>query len=126
MTKIIVKLERDQAATIVHKFFPFLDRLCISKITNSYTDDEQLVYTVIHCIFQDVQKMFAKKLFTEGNRFTFNLSKAEGITLYKLLMAFPIDSKQVYMLNLRQLITDSIHNQLTKPAYEKESLPQQV
>lgn len=115
MQAIILKLDRDQARAVQATFCPYLERYCESKIINAVTEDEQLIYKIIRCIFLDIYKMLCKKLLTDANKFTFNFSEAEAITLYKLLIAFPIKSENVWMLNLRQLITDSIHNQLQQP-----------
>lgn len=112
---IVVKLDRDQARTVQQTFCPYLERYCESKILNAVTEDEQLIYKIIRCIFLDIYKMLCKKLLTDPHVFKLKFSEAEAITLYKLLIAFPIKSENVWMLNLRQLITDSIHNQLSQP-----------
>jgi hypothetical protein len=119
---IILKLERDQARAVQHTFCPFLERYCESKIINAVCDDEKLIYQIIRSIFLDIYKMVCKKLLTDANKFTFNFSEAEAITLYKLLIVFPIKSDQVWHINLRQMITDSIYNQLITLSNEKESL----
>lgn len=123
--EIIIKLERDQARTVQQKFFPYCEQFCISKRNIAVTEDERLMYMILASVFNQVQKQFNKKLAGDGLRFRLKFSNAEGITLYKLLIAFPIKSDQVYMINLRQRITDSIHKQLATietMMYEKKSL----
>lgn len=124
MQKIILKLERDQTRLLEMCFFPYLERVCLSKICNATTEDERLIYQLVDCVFDDIRKMVARKLLTESRRFTFKLTKAQAITLYKLLLAFPIAADQVYMIYMRRQITDTIHKQLIQPQHEaKEPLP---
>lgn len=110
---IKVTLNRDQARAVQRTFCPFLERYCESKILNAVSEDEQLIYKIIRCLFLDIYKKICKKLLTDQYMLGFKFSEAEAIALYKLLIAFPIKADDVWLINLRQRITDSIHNQLT-------------
>lgn len=118
MTQIILKLTRDQARAVQQNFCPYLERLCESKIRLAVSEDERLIYMIIRCLFLDIYRMLSKKLLSDAIRFKLQLSEAEGVTLYKLLIAFPLPSDQVWYINLRQMIIDVIHSQLQQPDHE--------
>ena len=112
---MIIKLERDHARSVQQYFFPFLEMLCKTKLKDAQGIDDQLNCRVILSIFDEVVYDFDKKLFTTAAKFTFKLSDAQGITLYKLLMLLPINSREVFLINLRSMIIDTLHRQMCEP-----------
>jgi hypothetical protein len=106
---IPLKITRDEARELVDFFFPLLDEICQVRIRDakvSKDDDAGMVGRMVLCLFRQVDHAFKKKLLTKQKTFTIQLSEAEGICLYQLLMAFPIDERMEYEIWLRQKITD--------------------
>jgi hypothetical protein len=111
-----IKLSRDQARFVQQYFFPYMERLLETKVLQSEKDQEEnLLAKLMRSIFICVQLKFARKLSGFSKKFAFDLQDHEGIIIYRLLMAFPIQADQIYMQHLRQYITDTIHAQLAKP-----------
>jgi len=95
-----IKLTRDDARLIQVQFFPYLELLIETKIRDSRADiDLQLNCKVIRCNFLEVVKIFTRKL-------------AGDITCYKLLIALPLKTEAVYLLQLRQRILNELHLQM--------------
>jgi len=115
LTPIVLQLTRDQARTVQLHYFSYLQMLCESKIRDAGKDWEQILNCrAIQSLFFAVKMQFDKKLSSAADKFKFKLSYAEGLTLYRLLMALPIKGHEIYLINLRQSITDIIFKQLTK------------
>lgn len=111
-----LKLERDQARAIRQDFFPYLESLCEMHYQDTRQDTNMnLTVLVIRSLFIDLVKHFDQKLLTTANNFTFKLSDAHGITLYLLLMQLPLRLDQYWLVNLRQLVVDTLHHQMSEP-----------
>ncbi len=112
---MILKLERDQARAVRENFFPYLEMLCETKYNDCVRERDtfgSMNVLIIRSLFLEVVTFFDKKLLTEGNRFTFKFHTAQAVTLYSLLLQVPLNPKDVWHCNLRQLITDTLHQQI--------------
>jgi hypothetical protein len=125
MTPIILKLERDQARAVQDTFFPYIHELCRFRIKNEGNINSKLMERIVYTVFDTVAKLFSRKLNTTGNKFTFNFTEGQAITLYMFIIMVPIQQEQVWYMNLRNLIVNSLHQQILKPTNEKEPLPLQ-
>ncbi len=115
ITPIVVSLTRDQARTVQLQYFPYLEKLCGSKIRDAGRDWEQILNCrAVQSLFFSVKMQIDKKLIGTADKFKFKFSYAEGLTFYRLLMGLPIKGEEIYLINLRQSITDIIFKQLTK------------
>lgn len=114
---VSIKLYRDDARLLQMGFFPFLTRLCYSKVISTKHDsDEQLLAIAIRSVFIIVERKFALKLAGVSNKFKFSFSDHEAVILYRLLMAYPIPMQEVYMNVLRQKVTNMLFEQLGVPS----------
>lgn len=110
-----LKLYRDQAREIQQHFFPYLVMVCETKMNEAdevKDNDGKMVARMMLCLTVELQRKFDKKLLTDHNRFTIKMTDAEAICYYQLLMNFPLDPQWVYMVVLRQKITDFLHDEL--------------
>lgn len=113
---LVLKLERDQARAVQRDMFPYMELLLENKVDHCRDSvDEYLNAIVARCLFLEVVKIFERKLLTKGNVFTFKLTVAQALPFYQVLMSLPINGKQVWLLNLRQLICDTLYNQFLEP-----------
>jgi hypothetical protein len=118
MEKITLKLTRDQARTVQQSFFPYLLMLIESRLqTEIYSGnvDALLSIRANRILFQQVVKMFDRKLLTEGHKFTFQFTLPNALPLYGYLRELPIEAKDFYHINLRQHIIEVLHRQLSDP-----------
>jgi hypothetical protein len=112
-----LKLERDQARATRQYFFPYVEMLCETKYQDCRRERDlygSMNVLIIRSLFLEVVKSFDRKLLTESNRFTFKFHQAQGITLYTLLLQVPLNPLDIWLCNLRQLITDTLHQQITE------------
>jgi hypothetical protein len=110
-----LKLERDQARAVRDNFFPYLEMLCDTKYQELKHERDtfgSLNVLLVRSLLLEVVKMFDRKLLTDSNRFTFKFNQAQGITIDILLLQVPLNPKDVWLCNLRQLITDTLHQQI--------------
>lgn len=118
---LIIRFTRQQARTAEQNFLPYMTLLCESKVTaakhnsNLLSDDlfEYAAWLIYQLIVESVSDKFEKKLATRSKNMQIKFSKVESIVTYRLLMKLPIDSKQVYLINLRQWLADNIFKYLT-------------
>lgn len=111
---ITVQLTRDEARAVQQYFFYYLDELCQLKYRDSQTDDDRMMQLIIIDSFQQIRKLFAKKLFNKGNKITFNFTITQAVIFYKLLSNLPLERENVYLVTLRQLIMNIIYAPIEK------------
>lgn len=109
---IRIKLTRDEARACQQYFFIYLQQVCEMKIRHADKQDEILYQYVICDLFNQVQLQFEKKLLTAANNLTFKLTVSQGIVLFKLLEALPLDQKDIWLIQLRQLFLNIIYPEL--------------
>lgn len=115
ITPIVIDLTRDQARTVQLQYFPYLEKLCATKIRDAGRDWDQILNCrAVQSLFFSVKMQIDKKLVGPADKFKFKFSYAEGLTFYKLLMGLPIKGEETYLINLRQFISDIIFKQLIK------------
>jgi hypothetical protein len=107
-----IKLERDEARAIQQYFFPYLVEVCRLKKRDAADQDETLTQIIIIDTFDQVCKLFEKKLSNISNVLHFKFTDAQAIVLYKLLMNMPIENQNVWLVNLRQLICNIFYNEI--------------
>lgn len=124
MAQIIrLTLTRGQARSASDYFFPYLEELCALKIRDSASNiDENLSARIVNELLEDCMRKFAIRLLGPAQKYNFKFTLAEGIALYKLMMQLPLDTNQVWLCNIRQLITDTLHSQLVNPVAITEEI----
>jgi len=122
---IPVKLTRDEARAVQQYFFLFLDQLSSYKLKYADTEEERLQQYLILDQYDQVKKLFEKKLLGTSNSLLFNFTDSQAIILHKLLLNLPIEAKDVYLVSLRILICNLIYAQITEILFtrEKELVP---
>lgn len=109
---IRIRLSRDQARHAQEKYFPYMMMLAKFKVREAYGRDNDLALAkMLLSLLHDVHIMFAKKLLTTPDKYTFRLTVAQGICFYYFLMQVPIDNTNVYTNNLRQIMCDVLYRE---------------
>lgn len=117
--KVKIKLDRDQARAIQKRFFPYLVQLCNIKIDTSNDERERLNAMLIKSVAIEVRLKFDRRLVSFANRFNISFSDCEAIVLYHLLMSLPLDSKDVWLQQLRQSLISRLYQHIYRAqAYE--------
>lgn len=112
---IRLPIPRDKARELTLFFFPFLVERCLLKMRDAdrIKDVEgKMAARVMWCLVESAKLKFDRKLLSAANRFTIKLSDAEGIVLYQLLMAFPIQESMIFQVLLRQEIVTFLFDEL--------------
>lgn len=122
---ILLHTTRQYVKTVKDYFFPYINSLKETRINNvlhfSHISEEYLSAIVINCILTEIEQLFTKKLInTTGPKIKFAFSDAQGIVLYKALLALPIPVDQYYLQKIRnewvQLLDQQlIQNNLCQP-----------
>jgi hypothetical protein len=108
---ISIKITRDELHTVQENFFPFME-ISIRYING--TDQHTIISKLFRCLYgQIIEKVERKILLTNSNNLKLKLNDAEAIALQFMLMGMPIDQEKVWMIRVRQKITDQIHKQIT-------------
>lgn len=107
-------LHRDQARTVQQKFFIYLQQYISLKKRDTSIDDGKVQYMIIDDLFNQVRKIFDRKLLSTAEKFKFSFNNSQAIVLYELLMNLPLDSIDVYDCTLRQMICNLIHTEISK------------
>lgn len=135
---ILLRTPRNYAQCVVQKFFPYFNLQKQTRLNNiahlSIQSQEYLALVVVNCLLSEIEEIIEKKLInTKSENITLKLSDAQGVLLYKILLAHPIDEREVYQQLVRshwvekldgRMIMKQIymHNQPVTPAPPKRSL----
>lgn len=109
---IQIKLTRDEARAMQQYFFFYLEEVCQMKERHSSSLEDRMNEHIITDTFHQVKILFEKKLFNTGNNLRFKLTDTQAIILYKLLMNFPLDQNNIWLLQTRQLFCNIIYTSL--------------
>lgn len=107
---IPVKMERDQARSIQQYFFKYMEETLKTQERDALTTGTKMFQHLIRELFYQVQQLFEKKLLNKGNNIKFDFTNGQAIVLYNLLFNFPISEREVYMIQLRQLLLNILYD----------------
>jgi hypothetical protein len=110
---IQLRTTRDEARLVQQHFLPYLLLHAERELHDAITDAEKMIYLIMDCLVKEVKKAYDKKLLTTANKFYLKFSDAQAVCFYQLLMDFPIDRSQAYMVMVRQKIMDRILAEIT-------------
>jgi hypothetical protein len=114
---IILKLKRDDARFIEEKWLPFMIAVAKTKLRDTeIIETDYLNWKLMHAQLQELHMMFKKKLLSSPVKLKLKFSDANGITLYKFLMAQPISEEELYYVNMRQQLCNVLHQQFYETA----------
>jgi hypothetical protein len=116
---ITLNIPRQYAESLRDYFFPDINLYKESRLNTarsfSTISEEYLSACVINCVLTEVEHLVKKKLITTtGRSIKFQFSDAQGIVLYKTLIAMAIPKGNVYFDMMRNQIVQVIDQQLTK------------
>lgn len=109
---MIIQLTRDEIASVIDYFFPYMEMLVKTKINDAFTFtqfnnkskqvcDEKLYWFLLKEIIATFKEARAKK-----TRSSFiKLSSAETIVFYQLLTQLPIKDHAEYLIGIRDKLT---------------------
>lgn len=126
---ILLHTTRQYVKTVKDYFFPYINSYKDTRLNNvlhfSHISEEYLSAIVINSILTEIEQLFIKKLVnTTGAKIKFAFSDAQGIVLYKALLALPIPVDQYYLQKIRnewvQLLDQQLlQNNLCQPVKKK-------
>jgi hypothetical protein len=104
---ITLRTYRQYVETASNYFFEYINAYKQTRLNNlvhhHLSADDYMSAIVINCILDEIEWMFDKKLFnTKSQNLKFEFSDAQGIVLYKTLLALPLPKDQVYFNQIRQ------------------------
>lgn len=105
---IIVKLTRDETRCIQQYFFPYLDELCKMKERQAVKDSDRHAQHMVLDLYKQAKKVIDRKLLTTADKFSIRFTDSQAIILHQLLLALPLDAKNIYLVTLRQLLCNVI------------------
>lgn len=113
---ITLKLTRDEARTIDHYFFSYLDRLIFTfkPIGVKEKEEEILSNIFLKDIFTQIDKIIKRKLISSSAKFKIKLTNSQAVVLYRILMLLPLDPNDIYLINLRNSTINYLHKELLK------------
>lgn len=97
---------RSQVEAVQHYFYPIINMYKHSRlVTASYhgpTSEQYLFAQTISCLLAEIEITLQKKLITTtGKKIKLDLSDAQGIVLYRTLLAIPLPPENIYMQMIR-------------------------
>lgn len=122
---ITLTTPRNYLESFITQFFPYIDMWKRTQINNLVGHDAQsdkyLSAVAINCLLDEVQNKFRKKITNcIGQDLKIDLTPAQGVTLYKMLLAIPLDSDKPYFVGIvtswiqlldGQIITNKIYEE---------------
>lgn len=108
-----LKLTRDEARCIQQHFLPYMIQVCQMKCrADQSNEDALLLAKVVRCTMYDIGRMFDRRLNGFGKKFVFNFREAEGIILYKMMLAFPVKAEEFWHQIIRNSVIDILCKQI--------------
>lgn len=115
-------LHRDEARAL-QTFFPYLRELVKMRIRDHENNiDLHLSFRAQFVLFDNVCRMFQKKLVTDSKRISLKLPFPESLAFYVLLKSMLINEREIYLLNIRQQVIGKLHHYLMDPGNTVEFL----
>lgn len=112
-----LKLTRDQARLADEKFLAPIIMIMKMKVRDAEMNSPAYYNAkVLLSLINDISILFKKRLLSASNSFVFNFSDGHGIALYHLLMQHPVDTYSVYNVLTRQVICNTLHEQIISPS----------
>lgn len=116
---ITLTLPRQKVEDLRNCFFPDINFYKQTRLHNvqgfSVISEEYLSAVVINCVLSEVEHLIKKKLITStGRKIKFEFTDAQGIVLYKTLIALSIDPGQVYFNMVRNEIIMLLDTQIAQ------------
>lgn len=132
---ITLRTTRQEVETAISHFYPYINLYKESRVNNltttSLANEEYLSTLVINCLLTEIEWLFKRKLInTKGPKMKFEFSDAQGVVLYKTLIALPLPGEQMYLQLVRSrwlqaldqeiIANNLVHQPKPKPEYEYE------
>lgn len=99
--------------------FNYVNLWCYSQLQNVKGMDknsgEYLTMRLINCLLAEVELLFEKKLLnTKGPKINLQMSHAQGIAFYRLLLLLPMPASEAYLHMIRNNWIEIIDQQILK------------
>ncbi|MFL5786728.1 MAG: hypothetical protein ACJ748_01635 [Flavisolibacter sp.] len=116
---IELRTTRHYTEAVRNHFFPYINLFKQTRLNNlaykSLASEEYLSAIVINCLLKEIEDLLIRKLVTtKGYKLTFKFTPAQGVVLYKTLLALPIPSNQEYLNVIRSEWLQLIDQELIK------------
>lgn len=114
---ITLRTYRQYVETATVYFFQYIVLYKQTRLNNlvkrDMEADDYLSAVVVNCIIDEIEWLFDKKLVTtKSEKIKFEFSDAQGVVLYKTLLAMPLPEDQVYFHQIRQEWIELLHQEL--------------
>src|SRR5687767_10100201 len=98
---ITLKSSRTYVQVVKENFFPYINLYKKTRINNvahhNIISEEYLSAVVINCLLSEIEQLLSKKLInTSGKNIKFDFTDAQGVLLYRTLIALPLPADNVY------------------------------
>lgn len=109
---IQLKITRQYLDDLCRHFFPFMVQVLESRKRTAKGTEGYLAAVTILSVMEKMEIMFQRKTLTIQQKFTIKLEEHEAIIMMELMLNFPLAEDQFWRHNLRNYITEQLHNQL--------------
>ena len=111
-----IKTERqhlDCMCGILLNYFPLLRNTLTNNVRSSNkVSAEYLECRVVVSIIKELEFFFKRKQLSLSNKIKLNLSEAQGVYLFKIILDLPINQENYYTNNVRQNWLDQLNQQI--------------
>lgn len=129
---ITLRTYRQYVETAVTYFFEYIELYKQTRLNNlvqkNLEADDYLSAVIINEILDEIEWLFDKKLVTtKSHKLKFEFTNAQGIVLYKTLLALPLPKEQIYFHKIRQEWIELLHQELMQlHIYEHNKIQKQT
>ena len=122
---ITLRLPRHYIEVVILKFFPYINLYKQTRLNNvahkSLVSQEYLIAVVINNVLEEIEALFQKKLFnSRSEKVKMEFSDAQGVLLYRTLLALPVDSSEIFqVMVLSKLIEDLDAELIRQQIYQR-------
>jgi len=71
-------------------------------------DSDRHAQHMVLDLYKQAKKVIDRKLLTTADKFSIRFTDSQAIILHQLLLALPLDAKNIYLVTLRQLLCNVI------------------
>ncbi len=109
----IKNLTLQQREVLFYSHLSDMKFMCDRLIDHYPKDDEQHYnYIILKSVLEQIDRVLKMNIARQSKVSTVTLTDAQAYTLYRFYMRLPIAADSYYEQQLRQLVTDSIHQQM--------------
>jgi hypothetical protein len=128
---ITLHSSRQSVETAKTCFFPYINAYKQTRLNNlvgtTITSEEYLSALVLNCLLTEVEKLIERKLImTSGQKMKFEFSDAQGVVLYKSLLALPLSADNIYLDRVRNEWIERLDQQIISNNLYQANRPNKI